>query len=358
MPIDYLLKEVVAQKGSDLHLVVGTVPTMRLNGRLVPMGSSFITKEEVQDYMTVLLENQVKLIAKLKQENEVDFAYTLEEKWRFRVNIFKQRGSYSIALRFINHDIPSMKSLGLPDKTLEDLLASTGLVLITGPTGSGKSTTLASIVDYMNTTSALHILTLEEPIEFVHSPKKSILNQREIGIDCLSFTKGVHAALREDPDVILIGEIRDVETMRIALVAAETGHLVLSTLHTLGAEQTIERVINMFMPYEQKQICIQLAGALSGVLSQQLVEKSDGGSREVAVELMVCNDAIRNLIREGKIYQIYSVLQTSNNPRWICRSLTMEASLMALYSAHKITLEMARKYSLRKERLGHQMNWS
>lgn len=354
MYINNLLKEVIVQKASDLHLVIGTLPTIRLNGKLVSLKLPPITKEEMMLYVKVLLGDNDKLIEKLSQEGEVDFAYMLEGGGRFRVNIFKQRGSYSIALRFINNEIPSMKGLGLPYETLGGLLGHTGLILVTGPTGSGKSTTLASIVDYINTTQSKHILTLEEPIEFLHIPKKSILNQREVGEDCLSFTSGVRAALREDPDVILLGEIRDLETMRIALLAAETGHLVLSTLHTIGVEQTIERVMSMFMPYEQKQICMQLASVLKGVLSQQLVERCDGIGREVAVELMICNDAIRNLIREAKLYQIYSVLQTS-----VAQGMmTMEESLMRLYRANKITLEMARNSSLRREVFNRQINWS
>ncbi|WP_054739257.1 type IV pilus twitching motility protein PilT [Cellulosilyticum ruminicola] len=352
MYINYLLEEVISRKGSDLHLIVDNIPTMRLNGKLIKLGLSSITKEEMMQYVKMLLRDNQQLIQKLSEEGEVDFAYMLKTKARFRVNIFKQKGCYSIALRFIQYEIPSMKALGLPYETLETLLENTGLILVTGPTGSGKSTTLASMVDYINGAKEKHILTLEEPVEFLHTSKKSILNQREIGVDCLNFASGVRAALREDPDVILLGEIRDLETMRIALLAAQTGHLVLSTLHTIGAQQTVERVIGMFPPHEQKQICVQFASVLKGIISQQLLESSDTLGREVAVELMINNDAIKNLIREGKVYQIYSVLQTSLGQGM----LTMEESLIRLCKSNKITLDTARNYSLKNDILNRQMN--
>ena len=245
-----------------------------------------------------------------KEKGEVDLSYSRRSLGRFRVNIYRQRGSVAIALRILNSKIPSFASLNLPSVIKDFTLYQKGLLLVTGPTGSGKSTTLASFIDMINEQRSCHILTLEDPIEYLHQHKNSMVNQREIGQDSTSFAAALRAALRQDPDVILVGEMRDLETISIAITAAETGHLVLATLHTVDAVQTIDRVIDVFPPHQQQQVRIQLANTLIGVIAQRLLKRKDGSGRVPAVEILVSNPAVRNLIREGKIHQIYSVIQT------------------------------------------------
>lgn len=340
MNIFELLDKAIELNASDLHITVAVPPTIRLNGRLIAMerkplspgDTEILTKE-------ILTEKQFEL---LNEMGELDMSYSTPGTGRFRINAYKQRGSYSIAMRIIRTSIPSMEELGLPP-VLKDLSRKNrGLILATGPTGSGKSTTLASMLDLINSERKCHIMTLEDPIEYLHRHNKSIINQREIGADTFNFTNGLRAALRQDPDVILVGEMRDLETMAIAITAAETGHLVLSTLHTLGAANTIDRIIDVFPPYQQQQIRIQLAAVLEGIVSQQLMTKKDESERVAAFEVMVANDAIRNLIREGKTHQIQTVIQTGMK----FGMKTMDYSLIDLYKRLIITKETALQHAL------------
>lgn len=253
------------------------------------------------------------------------------------MNVFKQRGSYAAAIRLVGTSIPAPNQLGIPDSVLELTKRKRGLVLVTGPTGSGKSTTLASLIDLINSNSNLHIITLEDPIEYLHQHKKSIVNQREIGLDTFSYQDALRAALREDPDVILVGEMRDLETIAIAITAAETGHLVFSTLHTIGAANTVDRIIDVFPPHQQQQIRIQLASVLEAVVSQQLIPSSDGAGRVAAFEVMHANSAIRNLIREAKAHQITTIIQTNRK----LGMQTMDEAIYNLYINKKIDAEQA-----------------
>jgi twitching motility protein PilT len=273
----------------------------------------------------------------LDETGEIDFSYSISNVGRFRVNAFKQRGSYAMVLRIIPLRIPSMEELGLPKVTDELTKLPRGLILVTGPTGSGKTTTLASVINKINSERRCHIVTLEDPLEYLHSHKKSIVNQREVGSDTESFANALRGALREDPDVILVGEMRDLETISIAITAAETGHLVLSTLHTNGAAKTIDRIVDVFPPYQQQQIRVQLAAVIEAVISQQLLPKASGKGRVAAHEVMVASPAIRNLIREGKIHQIDTVIQTSS----ALGMQTMDTSLVNLYRRGEITKETA-----------------
>jgi len=282
---------------------------MRVHGHLSPIGNGVITHE-----MAEMLVKQISPPKRFKEFEEIgesDFSYTTKAGTRFRVNIYKQRGHYGIAARIITTTIPQAEDLGLP--SVYEVLACKhkGLVLVTGPTGSGKSTTLASIINYINSSRSEHIITIEDPIEYVHQNKLSIVNQREIGADSKSFANALRAALRQDPDVILIGEMRDAETIEIALTAAETGHLVFSTLHTVSAPKTIDRIVGVFPSEKQNVIRTQLSGVLEAVISQQLLPKTDGNGRVAAFEVMTKTPAISNLIRENKIHQIYSTMQTS-----------------------------------------------
>ena len=271
------------------------------------------------------------------ENGEVDFSISVPQVGRYRVNIFKQRGSMAASLRVVGMQIPSADSLGVP-KAVQDLYDKRrGLVLVTGPTGSGKSTTLASIIDLINTNLTSHIITLEDPIEYLHMHKTSMINQREIGLDTKSYAAALRAALREDPDVILVGEMRDLETISIAITAAETGHLVFSTLHTIGAASTIDRVIDVFPTHQQQQIRIQLSMVLEGVISQQLIPTADGKGRVAAFEVMLANAAIKNMIREGKTYQIQSMIQTNGKLGMI----TMDDAIYQLYRMGTITGEQA-----------------
>ncbi|MCX7714949.1 MAG: type IV pilus twitching motility protein PilT [Clostridia bacterium] len=309
MHIDELLSIVEEQQASDLHITVSSPPMMRRHGRLLPIGEEIVTWKAARELARQIAPDEKFL--ELEEMGECDFSYTAPSGTRFRVNAYKQRGFHGIAARLIVPEIPRPGSLGLPN-VFENLAHKhKGLILITGPTGSGKSTTLASIIDYINTNRNVHIITLEDPIEYVHRNKKSIVNQREIGTDSGSFANALRASLRQDPDVILIGEMRDPETIDIALTAAETGHLVFSTLHTVSAPKTIDRIIGSFPPHRQEQVRIQLAGVLEAVISQQLLPTISGTDRVAIFEVMTRTPAIANLIRDGKIHQLYSSMQTS-----------------------------------------------
>lgn len=339
--IEDLLKVANANKASDLHITVGLPPLVRMSGSLVRINMERLMPEDTKELVDQLVETE-RVRKELEKSGEVDFSFARPGIGRYRVNVFKQRGTYSAAMRAIATVIPSMENLGMPVKTLQELADNArGLILVTGPTGSGKSTTLASMIDYINDTKKYHILTLEDPIEYLHKHKNSMVNQREVGADTTDYGKALRAALREDPDVILVGEMRDLETISTAVTAAETGHLVLSTLHTVGAAQTIDRIIDVFPTYQQAQIRVQLANILKGVVSQQLIPRQDQSGRCVALEIMVCNVAIANLIREGKSYQINSQIQIGGKQGM----MGMDKSLVDLYKKGMISMESVINYA-------------
>ncbi|NLC07883.1 MAG: type IV pilus twitching motility protein PilT [Syntrophomonadaceae bacterium] len=344
-----ILEKAFELGASDVHISVGSAPAFRRHGALLPLDApewqgtlqidpSYLEKmtPELTEHLArqIIPEDRYKEFA---AKGEIDFAYELEGIGRFRVNAFRQKGTVALALRLINSQILSFQQLGLPEILADLARLPRGMILVTGPTGSGKSTTLASMIDLINRESRCHILTLEDPIEFVHTHKKSLVNQREIHQDSQSFASALRAALREDPDVILVGEMRDPETIGIALTAAETGHLVLGTLHTSSAAQTIDRVIDVFPPHQQQQILVQLANSIQGVVAQQLIPRIDKPGRVVACEIMVATPAIRNLIREGKSYQIINQIQTGMKYGMV----TLDMSLRNLVQKRIIAREEA-----------------
>ena len=296
-------------RASDIHLSVGRAPNYRIDGVLHTEGEEKLKPDDVKNLIMPLLDERHKRA--LEESGQTDFAHAIPGVGRFRVNVFKQRGTLASVMRALPFEIPEPDKLGIPPEVVAVTEKKRGLVLVTGPTGSGKSTTLASLIQVINRTRADHIITLEDPIEYLHKHDKSIVNQREIGSDTENYAKALRAALREDPDVILVGEMRDLETISTAITAAETGHLVLSTLHTIGADKTIDRIIDVFPPDQQQQVRIQLAAVLECVVSQQLLKRSDGQGRVAALEVLFANNAVRNLIREGKTFQIASIIQTS-----------------------------------------------
>lgn len=324
-----------------MHLTVGISPIIKVNGKLVRLEHEILRPEDTEAYAREILQDAYE---KYDAIGEYDTSYSIHGKGRFRVNIYKQRNSTALAIRVISLDMPTLDSLGYPE-TLKDICnLKRGLVLVTGPTGSGKSTTLAALINEINSNRESHIITIEDPIEFLHKHNKSIVNQREIGKDTLSYERALKAALREDPDVILIGEMRDLETISTAITAAETGHLVFSTLHTIGAAKTIDRIVDVFPPHQQEQIKIQLASVLQIIISQQLVETVDG-DRNAALEIMVATPAIKNLIREGKTHQIESSIQTGS--KYGMRTMDME--LANLYREGIITQETAMNSAIDRE---------
>ncbi|MBV9293823.1 MAG: type IV pilus twitching motility protein PilT [Frankiales bacterium] len=303
-----LLIEVLDRKASDLHITAGARPTLRLNGSLAPMDERpIMTPPMIQRMLYAILTQKQR--ERFEEELELDFAYAVPGKARFRVNVYRQRDALGAAFRLIPYEIKPLEDLGIPPAVANFAMMPRGFVLVTGPTGSGKSTTLAAIVDLANRQRRDHIVTVEDPIEFLHRHKQCLVNQREVGEDTWSFQNALKHVLRQDPDIILVGEMRDLETISVALTAAETGHLVFATLHTQDAAQTVDRVIDVFPPHQQQQIRVQLAGALQGIVCQTLAKTYDGKGRAVATEVLVATPAIRNLIREGKTHQIYSALQ-------------------------------------------------
>ncbi len=309
-PIDQLLQGMVKWDASDLHLKVGSPPGVRLHGHIQPIQNL----EPLKPPQTIELMKQIlseEQIAEFERTGDLDCAYSIPGLARFRVNVMKQRGSVSLVIRKIPVKIPELEELGLPPICKELAMKPRGLVLVTGPTGSGKSTTLAAMIDYRNRNERGHILTMEDPVEFVHTDKLSYVNQREIGSDSKTFASALRRALRQDPDVILVGEMRDLETISLGMTAAETGHLVFGTLHTTGAAQTIDRIVDVFPPDQQEQVRVQLAGTLQGVISQVLLPKV-GGGRVAAHEIMIAVDAIRACIREGKVSQMALQMQTGS----------------------------------------------
>jgi len=324
--VEQLLKIAKELGASDVHLTVGLPPRVRVHGELVDLNYPKLLPSDAQNIIfSIMNEHQTKI---LNEKGEVDFAFSVNNIGRFRVNVFKQRGSVACAIRIVGTIIPKPEILGIPESVVELYSKKRGLVLVTGPTGSGKSTTLASLIDKINDTRNVHVITLEDPIEYLHQHRQAMINQREIGLDTNSYAAALRAALREDPDVILVGEMRDLETISTAITAAETGHLVFSTLHTTGAASTIDRIIDVFPPDQQQQIRIQLALVLESVVSQQLIPTIDHQSRVAAFEVMHTNKAIKELIREGKTYQIESMVQSNKNSGL----QTMDDSIFDLYT--------------------------
>lgn len=342
--LDDLLKFAVEKGASDVHITVGVPPIFRMNGQLVKITDI----ERLMPADTAVIVESVMsedILKQYKEKGEVDFSYAVQGIGRFRVNVYNQRGSASMALRTVPLRVPTIEDLQLPDTLKKMADNKRGLILVTGPTGSGKSTTLAAMIDHINKTRSAHVLTLEDPIEYLHRHDKSIVNQREIGLDSMTYGNALRASLRQDPDVILIGEMRDLETISTAITAAETGHLVLSTLHTTGAVATVDRIVDVFPPGQQEQIRVQLAAVLQGVVSQQLLKKADESGRIAALEILLCNSAIRNHIREGKSHQIMSSIQTGRKVGMI----SMDAYLSELYKKELITYEDALNFAMDRD---------
>jgi twitching motility protein PilT len=336
VPVPELLSALLDLGGSDLHLTAGAPPVVRINGDLMQLQEyPSLTPRSIQGMVYAILPQ--KLRERFEQELELDMSYSLPGKARFRVNAYFQRDSVGAAFRLIPYEIKSIDELNLPGVVADLARFQRGFVVVTGPTGSGKSTTLASMVDVVNVERAGHIMTVEDPIEFLHKHKRCIVNQREVGTDTLGFSHALKHVLRQDPDVILVGEMRDLETIGTAITAAETGHLVFATLHTQDAPQTIDRIIDVFPPHQQQQVRVQLSTTLQGVVTQQLIPTSDGQGRVVACEVMVATPAIRNLIREGKVHQIYSAMQAGGR----YGMQTMDMALAQHVKTGSITQQMA-----------------
>ncbi len=337
--VEEILTKAKEAGASDVHITVGVPPKMRVNGNLITMDyPKMLPADTLQAVMEIMTETQRE---KFEEKGEYDMSFSILNVGRYRVNAYKQRGSVAIALRLVATEIPAPETLGVPESVIDLSQRKRGLVLVTGPTGSGKSTTLAAIIDKINNTRDAHIITLEDPIEYLHSHKYSMVNQREIGLDTHSYANALRAALREDPDVILVGEMRDFDTISVAITAAETGHLVLSTLHTIGAASTVDRVIDVFPPHQQQQIRVQLSNVLEAVISQQLIPTADGRGRVAAFEVMHANHAVRNLIREGKSHQLVSVMQTNRKLGMI----TMDEAIQQLYMEGRISRDMAVQFA-------------
>lgn len=338
MKVIDILQEAKGKKASDIHLVVGKPPMLRVHGRLEEYGDEVLNPDSAKFLIYSILNEEQRV--KFELEKELDFSFGVKDLGRFRANIHYQRGTIAAALRSINTIIPTMDELGLPVVLKTFTEYNNGLVLVTGPTGSGKSTTLATMIDEINRNKAEHIITIEDPIEYLHRHQKCVVEQREIGADTGSFSSALRYALRQDPDVILIGEMRDLETIVAALTAAETGHLVFGTLHTRDAAQTIDRIVDVFPPNQQQQIRLQLSNALKGIVSQQLIPNRSGSGMELAYEILVGTPAIGNLIREAKTHQIYSMIQTG--AKYGMR--TMDSVIKDLYEKGKIsTAEFERR---------------
>ena len=344
-----VLLQVMERNASDLHLTAGSPPMIRQHGKLHALEYPALTPQVTRETIYSILTNDQR--QRLETDWQIDLVYSIPGKARFRVNAYFQRASLSAAFRLIPSEMPKMADLGLPPVIHEFTKKPRGFVLVTGPTGSGKSTSLAAMLDSINETRHEHILTIEDPIEFLHRHKKCIVNQRELGADAQSFALGLKAALRQDPDVILVGEMRDLETISTALTAAETGHLVFATLHTQDTAQTVDRIVDVFPADQQQQVRIQLSVSLQGIVTQQLLSKADGQGRVAATEVLVPTPAVRNLIREGKTHQIYSTLQTGGQ----FGMQTMDASLAQLVREQKITRELAEARSSTPEELRRLM---
>lgn len=339
MTIEELLITAKENKASDVHITVGLPPKMRINGILVDMDYPRLLPPDTEAVISTMMSD--KRLQQFEELGEIDFSYSIPQIGRYRVNVFHQRGSMAASIRLVSTKIPLPEELGIPKSVVDLYQKKRGLVLVTGPTGSGKSTTLASIIDRINSMREVHVITLEDPIEYLHNHKMAMVNQREVGLDTHSYSNALRAALREDPDVILVGEMRDLETISTAITAAETGHLVLSTLHTIGAASTIDRIVDVFPPHQQQQIRVQLSMVLESVISQQLIPTADKKSRVAAFEVMHSTPAIKNLIREAKSPQINSTIQTSKK----LGMQTMDDAIFDLYMKGDIDKENAVSYA-------------
>jgi twitching motility protein PilT len=331
-----LLKAMIEKGASDLHVTTSTPPQLRIDGKLVPLKMPPLSPPETKQLCYSILTDSQK--HKFEETNELDLSFGVRGLSRFRANIFTQRGAVAGAFRAIPYKIKSFEDLGLPKVITELVRKPRGLILVTGPTGSGKSTTLASMIDFINTERNEHIVTIEDPIEYLHPHKNCVVNQREVGADTKSFQNALKYILRQDPDVVLVGEMRDLETIEAALTVSETGHLCFATLHTNSAVQTINRIVDVFPPYQQSQVRAQLSFVLEGVLCQSLIPRANGPGRAMALEVMVPNPAIRNLIREDKVHQMYSQMQIGQDKFGM---QTMNQSLASLYGRRMISLEDA-----------------
>lgn len=338
--LEELLTVCKNNNASDLHITVGVPPKMRVNGQLIALDCDRLLPPDTRVYLEEIMNE--KQLEQFEEKGEHDMSFSIRALGRYRVNAFMQRGSVALALRLVGTEVPDPSKLGVPTSVVDLYTRKRGLILVTGPTGSGKSTTLAAIIDKINNNREAHIITLEDPIEYLHQHKKSIVNQREIGLDSQSYANALRAALREDPDVILVGEMRDFETISVAITAAETGHLVLSTLHTIGAASTVDRVIDVFPPHQQQQIRVQLANVLEAVVSQQLIPTADGMGRVAAFEVLHTNNAIRNLIRENKTHQMISVMQTNR----AMGMMTMDEAILQLFMSGRISSEQAIQFAV------------
>jgi twitching motility protein PilT len=343
--IDGLLEQTVARGASDLHLTVGTAPNIRVRGHLQPLDLEPFDPDSIRSLLYRILTTEQQ--KRLELDRQLDLSYGVPGLARFRINVFMQRNSLAAVFRVIPHELKSLEALGMPDSLRQLTKLPRGLVLVTGPTGSGKSTTLAAMIDEINNSRPDHIITIEDPIEFLHKHKRCVVNQREIGTDATSFGQALRAALRQDPDVILLGEMRDLETISTALTAAETGHLVFGTLHTQSAPSTIDRMIDVFPAEQQEQIRTQIASSVQGVITQTLLPTLDGQGRVPALEILIPDDAIRNLIRSAKVEQIYSYMQTGSRGGM----LTMEQSLADLVVSGVVTAAEAITRSSRRGEL-------
>ena len=337
--IEEIMRTAKEAGASDVHITVGIPPKMRVNGNLITMNYPRMMPADTLSVLLEIMSDPQR--ERFEERGEFDMSFSIPELGRYRVNAYKQRGSVALALRLVGTKVPSPESLGVPESVINLYERKRGLILVTGPTGSGKSTTLAAIIDKINNNRDAHVITLEDPIEYLHQHKMAMVNQREIGLDSQSYANALRAALREDPDVILVGEMRDFETISVAITAAETGHLVLSTLHTIGAASTVDRVIDVFPPHQQQQIRVQFANVLEAVVSQQLIPTMDARGRVAAFEVMHANHAVRNLIREGKSHQLVSVMQTNRKMGMI----TMDESITQLFYEGKIDREMAIQFA-------------
>lgn len=347
MTMQSLLRMVVERQASDLHLKAGTRPMLRIDGNLISAMDDRLPDERVRALLAEILTPEQ--LDRFHRDLELDLAYSLPGVSRFRVNVYQQRGGIGAAIRTIPATVPTIETLGLPKVVKRLASLPRGLVLVTGPTGSGKSTTLAAIVDHINHSRSCHVVTIEDPIEYIHRDDQAIITQREVGADTHSFSHALRHVLRQDPDVILIGEMRDHETISTAITAAETGHLVLATLHTVNAPQTVDRIIDVFPPHQQPQVRMQLSVALEGVLSQTLLPRQAGPGRIAAVEVMVGTTAIRNLIREGKTHQILSTMQAGSRDGM----QTLNQALRQLVREGHVSFETACMYSSNPQELAH-----
>ncbi len=328
-----LLQLVVDEGASDLHLTVASPPLLRISGSMVPLDSPSLEPDDTERLMLEVTDDEHK--KRLEDVGGSDFGFSFEDQARFRVSVFKQKGHYGIVMRQIPSKLMTLDQIGLPPQVRDLLFRPRGLILVTGPTGSGKTTTLASMINIINSERDSHIITVEDPVEYYHEHNKSVITQREVGVDVKSFSLALRAALRQDPDVILVGEMRDLETMSAAITAAETGHLVFATLHTTGAARTVDRIVDAFPTDQQEQVRVQLSATLVAVISQVLLPRQDKPGRVAGFEIMIATDSIRSLIREGKTYRITSDIQTGGR----LGMMTLDANLLSLYEEGAISLE-------------------